>query len=271
MNNKLKSVAGFGIMYVVVKWAFIGTIGTYLYKSGYWSNWYLLLVPVAGLLFFKLVGKKILGEPLPAYVPFFNRRVKEHFPSNFEAIQTEVSDHFHAMRDDIRFISDSGNPMDKRLDFCSYFLALIKTLDNRNEPFDRIRQICLEVVTDYVQPKNKIQGYIKRKVPGLISTRLGQMFIRALARKVGQNKYPEGFIAEIVTDKNDTYGLGYGVNILECGICKLFKKHGYEKYSSILCEVDEITTNLAGLKMIRTGTIATGAKMCDFRYVKKND
>jgi hypothetical protein len=32
--------------------------------------------------------------------------------------------------------------------------------------------------------------------------------------------------------------------------------------------VDEITSSLAGLKLIRTGTIALGAKKCDFRYQK---
>ena len=38
---------------------------------------------------------------------------------------------------------------------------------------------------------------------------------------------------------------------------------------SILCEVDEITSALAGLKLVRTGTIANGAKKCDFRFIKK--
>jgi hypothetical protein len=39
-----------------------------------------------------------------------------------------------------------------------------------------------------------------------------------------------GFIATIITDKKETLGLGYGVDILECGICKLFNKHNYQKY-----------------------------------------
>ncbi len=30
-------------------------------------------------------------------------------------------------------IETSKNPMDKRLDFCAYFLALIKTLDEKKE------------------------------------------------------------------------------------------------------------------------------------------
>lgn len=76
-------------------------------------------------------------------------------------------------------------------------------------------------------------------------------------------------MVKIITDKKETFGLGYGVDILEYGVCKLFKKHKYEKYSSILCEVDEITSHLAGLKLIRTGTIALGAKTCDFRFIKE--
>ncbi|MFI5156145.1 MAG: L-2-amino-thiazoline-4-carboxylic acid hydrolase [Chitinophagales bacterium] len=41
-----------------------------------------------------------------------------------------------------------------------------------------------------------------------------------------------------------------------------------KKYASILCEVDKVTSGLAGLDLIRTGTIALGAKKCDFRFKK---
>ena len=87
-------------------------------------------------------------------------------------------------------------------------------------------------------------------------------------KRVSQKAHQDGFVAKIITDKNETFGFGYGFDILECGICKLFKKHNYEKYSSILCE-DEKTSSLAGLNLIRTGTIALGAKKCDFRLKKK--
>ena len=72
----------------------------------------------------------------------------------------------------------------------------------------------------------------------------------------------------MITDKKDTYDLGYGIDILECGICKLFQKHDAAKYASILCEVDKVTSGLAGLELIRTGTIALGATKCDFRFRK---
>lgn len=100
----------------------------------------------------------------------------------------------------------------------------------------------------------------------MTNTFLGKLMIKKFGKMVEKNSSTEGFIAKIITDKEETYGLGYGIDILECGICKLFAKHNYAKYATILCEVDEITSGLAGLQLIRTGTIANGAKICDFRY-----
>ena len=178
----------------------------------------------------------------------------------------ETEKHYKQISIDTDFAKTSKNPIDKRLDFCSYFLALIKTLDKRGEPFETIREICLEITIEYVRPKNKIQFFLKRIPPKLINTWLATIFLKTLNKKVSQNANAQGFLANIITDKQATFGFGYGFDILECGICKLFKKHNFEKYSTILCEVDEITSGLAGLKLIRSGTIANGAKTCDFRF-----
>jgi hypothetical protein len=152
------------------------------------------------------------------------------------------------------------------LDFCAYFLALIKSLDKAGETFDTIRTISLDITIDYVRPKNKVHAFWKRLLPKLVNTPLAKLGFKLMHKRVSKNDNPQGFIAHIITDKKQTYGFGYGFDILECGICKLFKKHNYYKYASILCEVDKVTSGMAGLELIRTGTIANGAKTCDFRY-----
>ena len=78
-----------------------------------------------------------------------------------------------------------------------------------------------------------------------------------------------GVKANLITSKEETLGFGYGVDILECGICKLFKRYQYERFTPLLCEVDHITSSLAGLTLKRTGTIALGAQKCDFRFERK--
>ncbi len=205
----------------------------------------------------------------PQYRKFFVRAIKEKFPLGSDAIIANTDNHFKIISADTRFAATSKNPIDKRLDFCAYFLALIKTLDEQGETFETTRKICLEIVTEYVRPKNKIQQVLKRLPAQLANTWIATVFLTSFNKRVNKNSNADGFIANIITDKQETFGLGYGIDILECGICKLFTKHKYQKYSSILCEVDEITSSLAGLKLVRTGTIALGAKKCDFRFIKE--
>ena len=203
------------------------------------------------------------------YRKYFVAGIKKNFPDHPDAIITKVDVHYKIISADIKFAARSENPIDKRLDFSAYFLALIKTLDEQGEKFETTRKICLEIVTGYVKPKNKFQQLLKKLPVKLINTKLATLFLKSFNKKVSRNSNPDGFIANIITDKKETLGLGYGVDILECGICKLFTKHNYQKYSSILCEVDHITSDLAGLKLVRNGTIALGAKKCDFRWERK--
>lgn len=205
------------------------------------------------------------------YRKYFVKAIRVNYPEKFADIISKVNTHYNYISKDTKFAFTSKNPLDKRLDFSSYFLALIKALDEQGENFERIRSVCLEVVTAYVQPKNKAHAFFKRLIPKFINTWIAQPGLKLLSKKVNQNKNADGFIANIITDKQQTFGLGYGVDILECGICKLFQKHNYSRYASILCEVDKITSNLAGLNLIRTGTIANGADKCDFRFKRKSD
>lgn len=203
------------------------------------------------------------------YRKYFRRFVKENYPADFHRILVATDSHYRLIAKDIAFVKSSKNPIDKRLDFSAYFLALIKTLDEKGESFEAIRKICLDITTEYVRPKSKVQSFFKRLVPRLTGTWLGKTLIKAFHKRVSSNAHAEGFVAHIITDPKETFGLGYGIDILECGICKLFNKHNYAPYASILCEVDEITSGLAGLELIRTGTIANGARKCDFRFKLK--
>jgi len=203
------------------------------------------------------------------YRKHFVAGVTKNFPAIRDKIIDSVDTHYKIISADTAFAASSKNPIDKRLDFCAYFLALIKTLDERGESFETTRKICLEIVTEYVKPKNKFQQLLKKLPAKLVNSWLSTYFLNKFHKRVSTNSNPGGFIANIITDKKETLGLGYGVDILECGICKLFNKHNYQKYSSILCEVDALTSDLAGLKLVRSATIALGAKKCDFRWERK--
>lgn len=202
------------------------------------------------------------------YKKYFSRVIKNHYPTRFDQLNAAINTHFKNISPDIQFAATSKNPIDRRLEICSYFLAVFKTLNEQGEPYEKIKAIAREVATEYVRPKNKFQSFMKRLPAKLMNTWLADMMIRIMNKKFSLRDNPDGFVAKIITDKEETFGLGYGFDILECGICKLYKKHHYENFSSILCEFDEMTSSMAGLKLVRTGTIANGAAKCDFRYKK---
>lgn len=200
------------------------------------------------------------------YKKYFIQTVQANFPDHWKIMMQEVENHFELISVDTQFARTSHNPIDRRLDFCAYFLALIKTLETQGESFETIRNVCLETVKEYVRPKNKLQQFFRKLPPQLLTTRLASIFLKYFNKQVSKNSNPAGFIANIITNKQDTYGFGYGIDIVECGVCKLFQKHNRPQYASILCEVDAITSNFAGLELIRKGTIALGARKCDFRF-----
>lgn len=204
------------------------------------------------------------------YKKYFKSSITIHYRQDCVNILHQLNKELETIHPDTNFARTSKNPIDRRLDFTSYFLALVKVLDKNGESYNNIRQICLEITINYVRPKNKWQAALKKFMPKLIRYKPTKYFLKWLDSKISKPSDPRGFVARLITNKNETFGFGYGVDILECGICKLFNKHGYQKYASILCEVDEITSGLAGLELIRSGTIANGAKKCDFRYrIKK--
>lgn len=200
------------------------------------------------------------------YRPFFKASLQRHYPQASEALVSETERHYAHISADTQFAATSSNPIDRRIDFSAYFLALVKALDAHGASFEDIRTVCLEIATAYVQPRSRLQAWLKRLPPKLIGTWVGRWAVGKLKQKFSHKGHPEGFLVEVLTDPRETHGLGYGINILECGICKLYHKHRYDRYAPILCEVDEVTSALAGLELFRTSTIANGATHCDFRW-----
>jgi hypothetical protein len=197
---------------------------------------------------------------------FFVKAIEKKFPDSASALVKELDERCKALSVDTKFAYRSTNPIDRRLDFTACLLALIQTLESKNQSYEQIKAVCLEITCDYVSPKNAFQKWMKRLPAKFVGKSYARHLIKILHNKISVKGNPDGFRAEIITDRNQTYNLGYGVDILECGICKLFQKHDAAKYASILCEVDKVTSNLAGLELIRSSTIAYGAEKCDFRF-----
>ena len=65
------------------------------------------------------------------FTKYFQKALEKHFPLESSALLKEVGERFNVLSVDTRFASTSSNPIDKRLDFAAYFLALIQTLEKQ--------------------------------------------------------------------------------------------------------------------------------------------
>jgi hypothetical protein len=203
------------------------------------------------------------------YQKLFEKIVRTRYPADATSMLADLDRRYEVIARDVSFAASSSNPIDKRLPYTACCLALIKTMHSRGFDYQAIRMTCLEVTYELVRPKNRFNAWIRRLPPKLFGTWLADAFVKVMNRRVGVKGHPDGFRAQVVSDRKLTYGLGYGVDILECGICKLYQKHDAGEFVSILCEVDKVTSGLAGLELVRNGTIAAGATHCDFRFKKK--
>jgi hypothetical protein len=258
MKAKIKKTVLYGLLFMASKW----TIIAILYTSGFWSYWFLMLFPIADT----IAAITAIIYLRNNFRKYFKDVLKENYPETFQGIIDDIEKMNDGLAQPLQFALKSNNPMDKRLPFSGYFLAMIQVLEKKEESYDRIKELCLEVAHAYVKPKNRIHKWIKLITPKLIKLPFSSFWLGQMENKIKYRANENGFVGHILTDKTETLGFGYGIDILECGICKLFKNNQAEKYSTILCEVDKLTASMVGLELVRGGTIAQGAHLCDFRF-----
>jgi hypothetical protein len=90
--------------------------------------------------------------------------------------------------------------------------------------------------------------------------------LKAAAAASQQRKYPEDFVSSFI--KGDGRTFDFGLDITECGICKLYSAHGAQRLSRYMCLSDYVVSKAFNRGLVRYHTIAEGDGKCDFRYKK---
>lgn len=158
----------------------------------------------------------------------------------------------------------SPNPMDRRIELGGRFLAVVQVLEAHHVDDANLRCLVLETARALVTPRNNFVRWAWRARTAFL---LWPPMMRLLTRKavqLGSRSVPQGFQVSFVPGRLGEFA--FGMDFLACGICSLFERHGAGRHTRLLCEVDHITAQLAGLKLTRTGTLAEGAARCDFRW-----
>ncbi|MGR3811828.1 hypothetical protein [Jiulongibacter sp. NS-SX5] len=256
MKAKIKKTVLFALLFMASKWSII----LLLYHSDYWSYWFLLLFPIADFIAAIAAIIYLKGN----FKRYFAAEIESLFPKKHKSVLAAIDARYETILHEEGILKKSENPLDKRLNLAGYFLAFIQEMEGRNLEMDEIKNKCLRIAKAYTKPKNKLHGWFLKMGPNLMRLPYYDSYLRKLNNRVSHKKQPLGFRAEILSGFDKT-NLRFKVNVLECGISKLFRKKEVKPYESIILELDQLTTQLGGLNL-KNISINKEIQVCDFTY-----
>ena len=92
-----------------------------------------------------------------------------------------------------------------------------------------------------------------------------QKFVDAM-QESQRSAQPGEFVYEYLPDQSNMATGDWAFNITSCAICHHFRKYDAMDLVPYMCASDDVMADAQGRGLVRSGTIALGAKHCDFRY-----
>lgn len=161
-------------------------------------------------------------------------------------------------------IGGARNLLTENLVISAWFLAFIQTLERQGLAGPALQSIVERAAGEIVNRRSRVAA---RFQAWLVGTRIFQALIERMARRTHHGRAQSGFVVEFVRGDGQAFDFGYDIS--RCAIVALFAAEGAARHAPLMCKVDYITSAVAGLRLKRSGTIAEGQPICDFRFVKK--
>lgn len=189
---------------------------------------------------------------------------KRYRNSKLNELINLMRDEYEVIIPEIPYIGGRKNLYTVLLIDCMANLPIIRVLENEGFTYREIG----EFIYNFWETVNKKR---KRKLEKQGQNPADQYFnkdfidyMKKSAEKSQKKQYPYDFVWEFVEGDGKTFDYGY--NYSECGINRIFKKLGAEKYMPFICLADFATANVYEFGFTRTQTLGNGAPICDHRY-----
>jgi hypothetical protein len=188
--------------------------------------------------------------------------LRERFgEEGLDAAIAETRAEYEAVIDRLPWIGGSANPRSFSLYGSAFWLALWRVLEPRGLTLDEARKLFCELFRTYWSRYPRVL----RRLYGRI--RMGpanQKKVRRLAMASQARANPDDYVSRFVPGEPGRFD--YGIDFVECAIMKFLRAEGAEELAPVLCELDWPHTELLGIELIRTTTLAQGGDRCDFRF-----
>lgn len=203
------------------------------------------------------------SDPLSPFYEATRKVYRKRFGDDLSAtLIIETKRAYENLRPEIPYIGGKENIFSEWLNYGAYYLGMYQALSAHGHQLDDIGRIIFETyetMADYPKWFLSIVGHFK----------YGKKYEEKLRRASAvsqKRKYPGDFVSYFIGGNNEEFD--YGLDITECGICKLYAAYGAEKLSRYMCLSDFVVSKTFNRGLVRYKTIAEGAEKCDFRFKK---
>jgi hypothetical protein len=173
----------------------------------------------------------------------------------------EARHEFERLIPEIPYIGGKANSLTQDLIDCTMLLALYRVLKAEGLRTEEIGKLVIEMEERRVQSYPR---FLSEALGMMIHSPLGKNRFRQTARRSQERRYPGGWVSTYV--EGDGAEFDFGVDYLECGLCKFFHQQDADEFTPYLCQFDYVQQRAMQTGFFRTTTLAEGADRCGFRW-----
>ncbi len=186
---------------------------------------------------------------------------KRFSAAELEAILSDSEKRYNEIIPQIPYVGGYKNSGTTNLVGSAIVLAYIRTFEEKGLKEREIGEIIYEFFEVLFKEKSKFLKAVLRFL-------LPKKFIRnLLIKRFNKNKkyehYEASWHSRIVEPEDDDFV--FGLDVLQCGICKFYRDQKAEKYIKYLCLGDYPMINSMGFYLHRTKTLTTSGEVCNYR------
>ena len=182
---------------------------------------------------------------------------------NIDQILKESRREYDSFLPQLPYIGGKKNSGTFNLIGSVWMLAIIRPLERGGLSVRKIGKIIYEIFEMHFESNPRILNWLIGKLM------TSKFFMKKKKKQIEEapfKQYTEGWVYEYIENNGENFG--FGLDVIECGICKFYKKQKAEKYIPYLCLGDYPQFRAFGIEMKRTQTLGNGASKCDFRFKK---
>ena len=177
------------------------------------------------------------------------------------AIIQETRQEFERLIPEIPYIGGKANNLTQDLIDCTMLLALYQVLKREGFRIEEIGKIVIEMEQKRV---HSYPRFVLKLLGKVIHSPLGKNRLKKAADKSQEGRYPGGWVSVYIEGDGEEFD--FGIDYLECGLCKFYQQQGADEFTPYLCQFDYVQQSAMRAGFFRSMTLAEGAERCDFRW-----